>query len=224
MSLVERQSILVARRDVFRSMQQSKKDLRRDMKVVISNLDSRWLTKAHAEVCGNITTLLESLRSERAVRRHVFAWIPCFSGEVDLAGVIDSLLKDSFVYIPRLDRLGEMSFVLIRNDWRAHVEPGPKGVTQPVEGYGEPFSDVSEHDDPIVLLPGLAFSQKGARLGRGAGHYDRFLAQPELARAIKIGVCWSMQVVRDIPSDTHDIRMDWIAHERGFLRVEQGMR
>ena len=200
-------------------VQQSKKDLRRDMRAVLSNLDPRWLIKAHAEVCNQLLNLIESLKSLSSRERHVFAWIPCFNGEADLAGLIATLLKDSFVYLPRLDLLGNMSFVRISDDWGRHLVAGPKGVMQTAEEYGEPFFEAADTDDIFVLLPGLAFSEHGARLGRGAGHYDRFLGKPELARAFKIGVCWSMQVVKDVPIDSHDIRMNWVVHERGVVRV-----
>lgn len=201
--------------------QQSKKDLRRDMRVVLSNLDERWLSRAHAEVCAQLTRLLQTLRRQGGAHRHVFAWIPCFAGEVDLAGVIGPLLKDSSVYIPRLDQTGEMSFVRIGEDWGNNLVKGPRGVVQPADGYGDPFTASSEGDEIIVLLPGLAFNTSGCRLGRGAGHYDRFLSKPEFSTAVTIGVCWSMQVVQDIPVDPHDVRVDWIAHERGIIQVNR---
>jgi 5-formyltetrahydrofolate cyclo-ligase len=67
----------------------------------------------------------------------------------------------------------------------------------------------------LVLVPGLAFSRRGERLGRGAGYYDRFLADliafagPRRRKEITIaGVCHDFQIVDHIPSETHDIPVD----------------
>ena len=45
-------------------------------------------------------------------------------------------------------------------------------------------------------------------MGRGKGYYDRFLAQPELANAYKMGVCFPFQLLPEVPVDAHDICMD----------------
>lgn len=203
-------------------VQQSKKDLRRELKMVLANLDPRWVGKAQAEVCAELMGLLTSLRHGSASTRHVLAWIPCFPGEVDLAACIGALLRDSIVYLPFLDSSGDMSFVRIYDDWGARLQKGSRGIIQPQYEEPEVFALPSRDDDVFVFVPGIAFSPLGARLGRGAGHYDRFLSQPELSRAIKIGVGWSMQIVQDIPTDSHDVPMDWLCHERGVLRIEGG--
>jgi 5-formyltetrahydrofolate cyclo-ligase len=201
-------------------IQQSKKELRREMKLVLANLDERWILKAHAEVCSQLIELMKVLRRRSARARHVLAWIPCFPGEVDLAACIGDVLHDSVVYLPFLDDSGAMTFVRIFDDWGARLAPGPRGIVQPQYEEPEFFVLPPADEDVFVFIPGLAFDYSGARLGRGAGHYDRFLSQPELAQAVKIGVCWSMQVVQNIPVDPHDIAMDWVCHERGLIQTE----
>ncbi len=68
----------------------------------------------------------------------------------------------------------------------------------------------------LILVPGLAFSRNGERMGRGGGYYDRLLARESL-HARKIGVCFDMQVLRDLPLESHDILMDEIATESGVF-------
>jgi 5-formyltetrahydrofolate cyclo-ligase len=199
--------------------QQSKKDLRRDMKLVLSNLDPRWVAKAHTEVCGHLAELVRSVPMLHSGPRQVLAWIPCFPGEVDLAEFVAFMLKDSIVYLPRIDDSGSMQFVQIRDDWGAHLASGPRGIMQPADGYGEPFVS-TRTSDVFIVTPGLAFDHVGQRLGRGAGHYDRFMTSPDLEHAVKVGVCWSMQLVQAVPTDPHDVRMDWICYERGVVKTE----
>ena len=67
----------------------------------------------------------------------------------------------------------------------------------------------------LVVVPGVAFTPDGARLGRGGGYYDRWLA--ELPPAIpRFGVCHAVQVVDSISVDSHDRRVD-----RVQLQVQQ---
>ena len=76
----------------------------------------------------------------------------------------------------------------------------------------------SQHDVAIfapidlVLVPGIAFTRAGARIGRGAGFFDRFLAH-RAARAIKIGIAFSFQIVESLPLDRHDVRLDLVVSD-----------
>lgn len=56
----------------------------------------------------------------------------------------------------------------------------------------------------LVLVPGLAFSKDGKRLGRGRGFYDRLLAS---YHGISIGLCFEEQMQEDIPWEEHDQRV-----------------
>ena len=76
----------------------------------------------------------------------------------------------------------------------------------------------SQHDvvifGPIdlVLVPGIAFTRAGARMGRGAGFFDRFLAH-RATRAIKIGIAFSFQIVESLPLDPHDVKLDLVVSD-----------
>ena len=70
----------------------------------------------------------------------------------------------------------------------------------------------------LILVPGLAFTRDGHRLGRGGGFYDRFLAQlPE--RTVKLGVCFDLQMVEALPAEAHDRRVDAVVTESGLIRA-----
>ena len=71
------------------------------------------------------------------------------------------------------------------------------------------FSDapiVAPETVDLILVPGLAFTRDGHRLGRGRGYYDRLLAR--LPRTASIGVCYECQLVEDLPTEAHDMRVD----------------
>jgi 5-formyltetrahydrofolate cyclo-ligase len=67
----------------------------------------------------------------------------------------------------------------------------------------------------LVVVPGVAFDAAGRRLGMGAGYYDRFL--PQACRACKLGLAWSVQLTDEVPEGEHDVRMDFLLTEKGFL-------
>jgi 5-formyltetrahydrofolate cyclo-ligase len=59
----------------------------------------------------------------------------------------------------------------------------------------------------LILVPGVAFTHEGFRVGRGGGYYDRFLAEPQL-HARRLGVCFARQLVPSVPLEAHDQRVD----------------
>jgi len=68
----------------------------------------------------------------------------------------------------------------------------------------------------LLLVPGLAFSGKGERLGRGGGFYDRLLSR-EVVRAFKLGVCFDAQAFPELPLESHDVAVDAVITESGVL-------
>ncbi len=68
----------------------------------------------------------------------------------------------------------------------------------------------------LVLVPGVAFDRDGGRLGMGAGYYDRFLLRAP--QAVRTGVSWSRQLVKQVPREEHDLTMQWLATECGLIR------
>ena len=79
------------------------------------------------------------------------------------------------------------------------VRRGPMGIREPADAATVPAREVC-----AWIIPGLAFTPGGKRLGYGGGWYDRFLASaPE--SAVKIGVAYQFQMVADLPDEPHDI-------------------
>jgi len=71
----------------------------------------------------------------------------------------------------------------------------------------------------LILLPLLAFTAKGDRLGYGGGYYDRTLAALRAKSEIfACGVAYAGQEVDTLPTDAHDERLDGILTENGFRR------
>jgi 5-formyltetrahydrofolate cyclo-ligase len=88
---------------------------------------------------------------------------------------------------------------------------GPLGIL-------EPPPDAAEIIPDILLVPLAAFDRLGHRIGYGAGHYDRTLAQLRQLKAITaIGVAFAAQQVEAVPALLHDVALDYVLTETQVL-------
>ena len=92
-----------------------------------------------------------------------------------------------------------MEFRAWCNPWdEEDLETGPWRALQPPAGDGPVVPD-------LVVVPLLAFTASGHRLGQGGGHYDRWLAaHPEVPA---IGLAWDCQIAERLPWEPHDRRL-----------------
>lgn len=84
----------------------------------------------------------------------------------------------------------------------------------------EPSSSITNVVSPaeidLIFVPALAYSKDGHRLGQGGGFYDRYL--PKLSsHAVKIGICFAMQIFDAVPGEAHDQNVDAIITEEGLI-------
>jgi 5-formyltetrahydrofolate cyclo-ligase len=93
------------------------------------------------------------------------------------------------------------------------LEPRRWGLREP---RADPATVVAPDSLDVILVPGLAFSRGGARLGRGRGYYDRLLAMLP-AKTRRIGVCFDFQMLPELPVDPHDQHVDFITTESGLV-------
>jgi 5-formyltetrahydrofolate cyclo-ligase len=86
------------------------------------------------------------------------------------------------------------------------------GVWEPKQ---ESLKTLAPAELKAILVPALAFSkQTGARLGRGAGCYDRYLEALAGSPSL-IGVGFDLQMIDEVPSESHDVAMQFLVSENG---------
>lgn len=73
-----------------------------------------------------------------------------------------------------------------------------------------------------MLVPGLGFSRRGERIGRGMGYFDRFLAQAGF-EGIACGLAFEAQLVDALPVDAHDRPVDMLVTQSRVLRFRGGI-
>lgn len=85
-----------------------------------------------------------------------------------------------------------------------------------------PTSALDANSMSIVLLPVLAYTRNGQRLGMGGGYYDRSFAfrQSKVAPPLLIGVAYSCQEAESLPAEAWDIKLDMLINEHEVLHFK----
>ena len=138
-----------------------------------------------------------------------------FGKEPDIRPFLQNLLLQGHaLYLPRFRRESSAyELVRIRN-LGTDLTSGHYGILEPVKsliGVQPPFHAPLQQ---VWLVPGIAFDRSGNRLGRGKGFYDRLL---EGADGVKIGVAYDCQIADAIPSELHDVSMDYVVTESQII-------
>ncbi len=92
-------------------------------------------------------------------------------------------------------------------EYKGELRKGAFDILEPAD------KESRKKDAELCFVPGVAFSVKCERLGRGGGYYDKFLKN---FKGYKLGLCFSTHVV-DIAVEAHDILMDNVLTEEGFI-------
>ena len=101
-------------------------------------------------------------------------------------------------------RVSDENLFFHRSEWTA-LRPGFGNIPEP-----EAQAPLVTPD--LMLVPLVAATPAGLRLGQGGGYYDRTLARLRAAGpVIALGLAWDVQIVAALPADPWDERLDWIA-------------
>ena len=135
-----------------------------------------------------------------------------FQAEPDIRPLLEQWLSDGkSLFLPVFDAVTALYTLAqvqgLGDEW---LKPGRYGILEPRESLPKLKPPFTHQVPSLWLVPGLAFQATGARLGRGAGFYDRLL---DGADGIRIGVAHDCQIVDEIPCDDHDARMDFLLTE-----------
>lgn len=185
---------------------EAKRAIRREMLEARRALsDSERAARSEA-VCRNVAAL-----SEYAQARSILFYMP-IRGEVDVTPLLaEALRRGKRCALPRCAE-GRSLRLFTVTDLGRDVAPGTWGIPEPagagaVECTNERFS--------VILVPGVAFDRRGARIGYGAGYYDRLLRQAE--GSLAVAPAYAFQVLDALPCCDWDRPVDRIVTEEAIL-------
>lgn len=130
----------------------------------------------------------------------IYGYLP-YNQEVRTVPMLEQAMKDGKrVAVPKCYG-DEMRFIYM--DDLSKVEKGYANIPEPIAD--EPVAD---DKTALVLMPGMAFTKDGKRMGYGGGFYDKFLAaEPEHPT---VALCYAFQMVEDLPTEDYDIPVDCV--------------
>lgn len=140
--------------------------------------------------------------------KKIHTYISTRPGEIDTSKLIDYMIEcGKQVIVPKLNKktgnFQRANFI----SWN-HMVLNSDGYIEPKVGIDEDLSDID-----LIIVPAIAVSILGQRVGYGGGYYDKLLKK---TFASKIVLAFEFQVFEYIESSVHDIRVDKIITE---LRV-----
>lgn len=178
----------------------NKEELREVMRKKRRELSPEFIKKAS----DNISDALINLSCIKNAK-HITVYLSAFK-EPDTFSLIEKLLSDGkriSVPVSNTDTFTITPSLIKSLD---RLKKGTYGISEPKEIISVPIDKID-----VALIPGIAFSDSGDRLGFGKGYYDRFL---EEFKGVKIGVGYDFQIIDAIPVSEHDIGMDMIVTEK----------
>lgn len=178
-----------------------KRQWRDHMKALLQKESPHSSAQIQQQLCENLSEFLQK-------KHGIWAGYLALPQEPDLSPVFRHAHQIEWAF-PRMEA-DHLTFYISHNFIK-----GPFGVM-------EPSSDDSRKLDleelTGVLVPGLGFSKKGDRLGKGRGFYDKALAE---YNGPKIGVCFDCQVLQeDFPVEEHDVRVDFLVTENEIIQCK----
>ncbi len=147
-----------------------------------------------SEKLGQLFAQSEAYRKAKTV----YGYLP-YNQEVRTVPMLEQALREGKrVAVPKI--YGDTMKFLYLDDL-SRVEKNDMGIPEPIAD-----TPVADDKTALVLMPGLAFTKRGDRMGYGGGFYDRFLAEepdhPTLA------LCYDFQMVDSLPTEEFDIPVD----------------
>ncbi|WP_420391589.1 5-formyltetrahydrofolate cyclo-ligase [Acuticoccus sp.] len=142
-------------------------------------------------------------------RAEILAGYVPIRDEIDPGPLLKVCSVRARIALPRVGREGLEFLVMGEGD---ELVPGPFGLREPSGG--------TRVAPQLLLVPLLAFTRRGDRLGYGKGHYDRYLAWHPGVRAV--GLAYAAQEVDALPVEAHDAQLWAILTEQELIVASSG--
>ena len=127
---------------------------------------------------------------------------------VDLEAAVES---DKTIIVPWGNDAGELE--LFRLDSMDELEIGMYRILEPRQELRSlPEKQVNVEEIDLIMVPGVGFDPRGARMGHGKGYYDKLLEHARLDTPL-IALASECQMFEEIPVAGHDVFMDKVITE-----------
>lgn len=184
----------------------TKSILRKKMKAIIAAIPSEVKQSQSDAVISLLKTLPVYQKSSR-----ISVYLN-MDDEIRTHKIVEHIFQTGKIcFIPRYSKT---DMVMVRLKSMEDLKNLPKtkwNIAQPLEtDQREDALETGGLD--LVIVPGLAFSKNGDRLGRGKGYYDRFLSncRAKNRNLFTIALAFVEQINENIPTEPHDTKIDLV--------------
>lgn len=182
----------------------TKQELRQKIKIELSQ-NKQNFEKWSKSICQNI------INSEFYQKAQIVYAYMALPDEVDLSVLIDdALCKNKTVFVPKV--VPNSNKMIFFDYSKCQFENGSFGILEPkTKNIDE--EKIAGDLTAIFLVPGRVFGEDGERIGRGKGFYDIYLSnflKTQKKSVLVAGVCFPIQIGKQVPTTEHDIKMDQI--------------
>lgn len=162
-------------------------------------------------ICGKIQ---ERLKNDEILKKAkaVLCYVSKDNTEVSTYEIINfAFSSGKLLYLPKCNiESHTMTFYNINSF--SDLKKGYFDILEPDEKRCKAVKFFSSND--ICIVPALAFDNFGYRVGWGGGYYDRFLSE---FCGRKIGICFSKNIINEIPHENTDIRIERVFTENSTI-------
>ncbi|MCX7045407.1 MAG: 5-formyltetrahydrofolate cyclo-ligase [Candidatus Sumerlaeota bacterium] len=192
-----------------------KDHLRRMARIRRKEMTADECATASARIQEHLLARLASYPDMRIIMSYVSQ-----DTEVDTHALIRRWLREGRrICVPKTDPATRTMKAVAIKDFDRDLAPTAMGILEPLDALASAPNILSPQDIHLHIVPGLCFDRLGRRLGRGAGYYDRFLTQAS-PQALRVGLAFAWQIVDEVPAESWDARMDWVATEDGIFALD----
>lgn len=132
--------------------------------------------------------------------------------EISMSKILEGILASGKeLYLPRSEKGQTLIQFLHVTDLKTLVR-GPFDILEPPVGG----LALAPNKIDLILVPGLAFDNRGHRLGYGQGHYDRFLKVID-PNCFTLGVAYSFQIIEKMPNADHDTPVNAVLTDKFIM-------
>lgn len=185
-----------------------KKFLRQNLRTLRDGFGEEFIKIASAKVCENIVSCREFVEADL-----ILLYFPV-KNELSVLPLFDEAKKtNKKVAFPVCEKTTK-TLIFKEIDSLDELKSADFGLLEPCDTCKEAHLTQSS----LCIVPALAFSLDGYRIGYGGGYYDRFL---EDFIGVSMGVSYNSLTLESIPHEPHDKKVDILVNEGGVLRINE---
>lgn len=183
---------------------EKKQEIRDDVLKKLNKLSKAELSLKTHELINRLFEFANFLEA-----KIVLLYINC-DIEVATQDIIKKCLDyNKIVVLPAFDIEKYQMKLLKVDNLDAELKVGPRGILEPDKSLCK-IVPIKRID--IAIIPGIAFDEKGARLGSGKGYYDRLIPKLSITTR-KVALAFESQIIPQVPMESHDRHVDIIITE-----------